>query len=1242
MFNRFPYWGWLIFSVLLWTGSTIYFRAHREAVLPEQMARSVNEDLAQKERAFNAFMQDRKFIRRMFTDSLTGDEVKKLANLPFYIYAYNGDSLAFWNNNSVIGLDNDSLQGGTSIRKNQKGVFIRQYLRQTDLGDNEKLIVMFPILITYPLENDYLHAHFVASDIIPVKTKITTQPTNSPDEYKIKMSNGSVGYLVFNRDDIQKWVPDAWLIFMLIGAVLGTIAWIQHIVLYLTRGESRFLAPLIIIAIVILARMLLYEWGLPFHMDTLTFFSPTLYASSRYLSSLGDLFISILFVLWVLVFVARYTTHRTYFTAIKSQFVKSALGVGFLALLTCYVLFCIKIIRSLVLDSRISFDVTHFYTVTIYTGCGLLAIISIMAISCSVVYLFNVQFKVLISNRWLKLLALAAVFSVFYLVLGRTHEEFYWYLLAGLLLFVFLLDIPSFPLTSKLFEPQMIIWALIICVYSTAIIHFYNEVKERVTRMAFVEQRLSPHHDDQLELSFDKTAKLLGSDKQLKNFFYKQAAPAARKQLNQHLDSLYLAGLGRYQTTVYLYDDEYKPLFNKDTLGYNELMNEKTESVITNSSYLFYKESILNKHYYLAYLPIYSDTVNNVIGYVFIGLDQKKAATETVYPELLQPSTNKPSAGDFDYSYAMYINGKLITQTNDYAFPVRLRYDTLKEQEFVYETNEGFSTLYTKIADKRTAVVVHHHSELIETVTLFSYIFGIQVLIALVIFLYQLYLSWVSGKFQRGRFIRFTLKRRVHFSMLTIVLMSFVIIGWVTILFFTSEYRKSNDNKLQAALQVAKQSVQDYLAREQAFNGDAVFGTVSKSPAFKSFITTLANNQKVDINIFDDNGDLLSSSQDDIYDKGLISRKMRSDAYFNLDSKGRSLVIQNEKVAGLSYTSAYQALRNEQGATLGYINVPFFSSEKDLDFQISNILVTLLNLYAFLFLVSTLLTVLVTGWVTRTFDIIIKQLGNVNLERNERIEWPHNDEIGKLVKEYNKMVKKVEENAARLAQSERETAWREMARQVAHEIKNPLTPMKLNIQYLQSAMRNDNPNIKQLTERVSVSIIEQIDNLSYIASEFSNFAKMPEAKPEELEPVSLLTKAVELYTKDEELKVTIEHPNDYFLVLCDHSQLLRVFTNLLENAKQAIPDDREGNIKVSVTREDSDVVIAIADNGTGISEETARRIFQPYFTTKSSGTGLGLAMTKKIIEFWKGAIWFETIENEGTTFFIRLPLVGGE
>jgi signal transduction histidine kinase len=367
---------------------------------------------------------------------------------------------------------------------------------------------------------------------------------------------------------------------------------------------------------------------------------------------------------------------------------------------------------------------------------------------------------------------------------------------------------------------------------------------------------------------------------------------------------------------------------------------------------------------------------------------------------------------------------------------------------------------------------------------------------------------------------------------------------------------------------------------------------------------------------------------------------MMPSAYYMLSQQGRTLWVQNEQIGRLNYLSCYVPLRDETGSILGFLNVPFFSSEKELNYQISNVLVALINLYAIIFLVSSLLAVFITNWLTRTLQIIIGKFEQFSLRgQNELLDWPYDDEIGLLIREYNRMVKKVEENAILLAQSERERAWREMARQVAHEIKNPLTPMKLNIQYLQQALKSNHPNTKQLTENVTGSLIEQIDNLSHIATAFSDFAKMPEADPEEIQLNQLLFKAVELYHNNTRTKVELTGAEASLKTYADRSQLLRVFTNLLQNAIEAIPEEREGRVTVTLARQDEAALITVSDNGKGIPEHVIESIFNPYFTTKGSGTGLGLAMTKKIIEFWKGKIWFETEEGTGTTFYIQLPLL---
>ncbi len=1240
MFRRYPYWGWLVLSILLLGINGYQFSQHRNALLPERMAHTVTKDMQRRDDAFHQFAENQDLVHHMFAGGLTARESEDINNQPFYVFAYSNDTLKSWNTNVILPETNDSLLGKTEILRSNSGVFIARYLRPFVKEPHHQLVILYPVLLNYPIENSYLRSHFISSTYIPINTQILEPEEKSTGAFPVTLKDNTTLFsLRFNPGEIQKWVPDTLFIVMLILALITSMSWIQLMILYMTRNKSRLAGFIVTLGLIAIFRTLLYLYGLPFNLDTLNFFSPSLYASSNILSSFGDLVIDTLCFLWLAVFLIRHTSYKKYHERIRGRHFRTFTAFVLFAVLICFLYLFVSVIRSLILDSNISFDVGHYYTINVYTVLGLMEIGTITGLACLVIYLINTQLQSLIEHKETRYLLVAFTGAFFIIITAGFRDLFNWSVLAWLLLFLYFMDKQKLTIVSDLFEPQMIFWALFICAFGTGMLQYFNEIKEAKARMAYVELRLSPHRDNMMEFTFDKVARNIALDKQLKSFLY-NPTQSGRKYVGQRLDAQYLTGpLNKYNVKVYLYDADTRPLFNKDSVNYQYFERARSDASMTKSSNLFYKETSAQELNYISYIPIYSDTINKKIGYVIVNMEPKKQVAENVSNELLQPTTDQAINEETEYAYAVYTNGKLVTQTNVYPFTTYLTEDTLKEGQSAYYETDGVSELHYKISNNRTIVVVHYHSMWLETMSLFSYLFVTLVLLGVFILLYQLYISYFTGTMSSARFMVLTLRRRVHFSMLAIVIFSFVIIGATTVGFFTYQYRTSNNKKLQSAMKLVKHSVQDYLTRADAYATDELFDTVSRSPRFKDYITAISLGQKIDVNIFAKDGELLSGSQEDIYNKEIIARRMRPEAYYTLNNAGKSIFINNERIGRLSYLSAYEPLRDDRGLTLGYINTPFFSSEKDLDLQLSNIVITLINIYAFIFLVSSLLTVGITRWITRSFDIIRRQFSQVTLQANERISWAYDDEIGALVKEYNKMIDKVEENAALLAQSERESAWREMARQVAHEIKNPLTPMKLNIQYLQQAMRNDSPNVKELTDKVSQSIIEQIDNLSYIASEFSNFAKMPEARAEELEMYDMLHKALELYMNDGHIQVNILRAERNLFVQSDRSQLLRVFTNLLENAKQAIPGERQGTINVSLTTEEGFALVMIQDNGTGIPEDVARRIFQPYFTTKSSGTGLGLAMTKKIIEFWRGSIWFESVESGGTTFFIKLPLI---
>ncbi|HMC99939.1 MAG TPA: HAMP domain-containing sensor histidine kinase, partial [Ferruginibacter sp.] len=308
--------------------------------------------------------------------------------------------------------------------------------------------------------------------------------------------------------------------------------------------------------------------------------------------------------------------------------------------------------------------------------------------------------------------------------------------------------------------------------------------------------------------------------------------------------------------------------------------------------------------------------------------------------------------------------------------------------------------------------------------------------------------------------------------------------------------------------------------------------------------------------------------------------------------------------------------------------------------EISYFLVTIINLNAFIFLIAGIVALFITNRITRSFSFISNKMKAVNIgQLNEAIDWKRNDEIGELVKEYNKMVSKLDQSAAALAKSEREGAWREMARQVAHEIKNPLTPMKLSLQYLQKAISNKSDNVKELTASVSETLVQQIDHLTRIAGDFSQFANIGHPHNAVFDLHEQIRSVTQLYGHEETMQLSWHRVDKDVQINADRTHINRLFTNLIQNALQAIPEDRKPIISIDEELKDDHILVKIKDNGAGIPEHMRSKIFTPNFTTKTSGTGLGLAMCKGIVEEANGKIWFETEIGEGTTFYVELPVV---
>ncbi|HLW63257.1 MAG TPA: ATP-binding protein, partial [Flavobacterium sp.] len=343
-------------------------------------------------------------------------------------------------------------------------------------------------------------------------------------------------------------------------------------------------------------------------------------------------------------------------------------------------------------------------------------------------------------------------------------------------------------------------------------------------------------------------------------------------------------------------------------------------------------------------------------------------------------------------------------------------------------------------------------------------------------------------------------------------------------------------------------------------------------------------------------------------------------------------------IEGVTYRSAYNYIKDYKYKPLGIISMPYAEDTSFYNQQVNGFLWRFGQVYIFMFILAILLAYVLSSYITKTIHLISERIQQININRkNEKIKVENASyEIEALINSYNEMVDKLEESAEKLAQTQREMAWREMAKQVAHEIKNPLTPMKLTVQSFERRFNPEDPNINEKMKDFCATLVQQIDTMSAVASAFSNFASMPAQNNTTVDVVKTVQLALEIFNED---FIRFESDKQEIIAIFDRSQIIRIITNLVKNAIQAIaPYEAFPRVLVKVAQVDDEVLIMVSDNGSGIAPEIKEKIFEPKFTTKNSGMGLGLAMIKNMIESYGGMIYFETATDKGTTFYVRLPI----
>ncbi len=407
-------------------------------------------------------------------------------------------------------------------------------------------------------------------------------------------------------------------------------------------------------------------------------------------------------------------------------------------------------------------------------------------------------------------------------------------------------------------------------------------------------------------------------------------------------------------------------------------------------------------------------------------------------------------------------------------------------------------------------------------------------------------------------------------------------------------------------------------------------------------VSSLANTIAGDIHLYSQDGYYLVSNRSNIFQKKILSNQINPAALAGIKEKKYAQILVEEQIGNLSYQCVYLAVQSKTNKSLlAILAVPFFESETELYSIIADVLGNIFNAFVIIFLVFLVVSSFVTKNLTLPFRLLTQKLKTTNLENNEPMYWSSKDEIGLLVKEYNNMLFKLEASKKILASTEKEAAWKEMAKQVAHEIKNPLTPMKLTLQHLLRLEKEGRLEASDKLKKSLETLIHQVDALSGIASSFSTFAKMPLPKNEPMNFKVVLSKVLDLFVNDKRLVFDFRDDSytEEIPIMGDDKLFGRVISNLIINGIQAVGPEIIPHIHIWLWMSEQSVFLEITDNGKGIPFELRDKIFIPNFSTKSQGSGLGLAIAKSGVETAGGKIWFVTEEEKGTTFYLTFPLI---
>lgn len=1215
----------------------IYLLSQKSQTSPSSLSQTV-EKQAEK----NLFLQmqsveqfSRQLKNEVLADGLKGWEIKT-HSFPYSFFIFKNGEIQSWSDYKFVP-DYSQLKGKEQwiFRDFPQGEYL-VHREQVRIKQNRyELFVLLTLQEKYKLRNFYLKSSFN-------ENIFSIQPVNLTDQ---QLDTGKNifrnGLFLFNLQiDCNGnpcytgyfWFNLLSLIFLWLG--LGLFAY--HFIHQLQKKSNYDLAFLSELGFWTSLRAWMLYFNFPYAVYPYDLFHPKWYASSLLSPSLGDLLLNII-VAGILIF--SLLKHYRKFILIrrlnlqaggKTFFVRMAWA--FLSYLVLHLY--INLLSSIFLHSRLNLDISREVDFSLY---GLLGI---------AIFIFSSLFYIFTNHIFVRLFLHAAhprnSLGNFYSYLAATALYLplaFWSGLLYLLIILIhticffishLLQLPKQLFRFNYFTSMYLFLGAVTCAMIGAFVVLEFGQKKLINEKRAFGVKLLPENDNLMQYYLSEAVSQIKKDSSLYLLLNDTTKNALTERvLTKHLNNF----SDKYQVQVMAFnadpglaperkqEDEqnWTGLVDKYKKVYYETENEDI--------YFINKPGANLLKHYICFLDL--KTGKQISAHLLIDIRQKIAGPTNVYPKLLLDDNFTPYRDSRNYSYAVYDGDQLVynlgTVNYEKDFELWFFSNTRLFEKGILDKN--YHHLALEGGFKKRVVISSEHFGWYGIFSNFSFFFLILVLsVSLLYFIILLFngYSWQN--------IRFATKIQFYLNLAFFLPLFSVSIATLNIL--NGDYQKELNESLVRKAENIKINLLPGLERY-------LDGKEGKEEFGKN-IAQIAQFSETDINLFTSRGKLILSSQPLIYEStGLLSSFINPMPFHTIIYERNKEVITDESIGELKFKSVYMPLKSFQsGKTIGILSIPFFDSKFELNRKFSGILSVILNLFASIFIFFAVLSYFASNVLTVPLRLITQKLRKANFTNyNESLDWNSRDEIGLFVQEYNKMLTKLEKNQEALARSQKESAWREMAKQVAHEIKNPLTPMKLTLQHMQIKLQSQSEKVKSLFERSFETLLTQVETLSDIAVSFSSFAQMPIPESERFDISPVLKESQELYNNEDiELEANIQEGE--FYVRGDKKLMGRIFTNLIKNAIEAVEDGKKPKISINLkSKVEGLITITIRDNGKGIPETIKDKIFIPNFSTKTTGSGIGLAVAKRGIEHAGGRIWFETETKMGSSFFIELPLI---